>query len=122
MDDYSLIFIGKSKENYELYQFLADADKFPNWQVIAIFYSALCYVKAYLYSKGIPKNSINSHDSIKMFLINEKEARNLNVFYYYEQLYFASRDARYTIKRTSKARIEKCIENCEKVKSLLKIQ
>ena len=119
MDRYSQIYYEKSIENFQLYEYLAQDNKFIEWQLIAIFYSALCLAKAYLYNKGISKNSINSHESIKQWLTKEIDAKRLGVFYYYEQLYFDSRDARYSTKKITSARIKRAIENYEKVKSLL---
>lgn len=122
MDQYSLGFIHMSDENYKLYEFLSKNKKFINWQVIAIFYSALCYVKAYLYSSGnLPKNSINSHEKIKEWLTTEINAKRSNVLCYYEKLYFDSRDARYSLKKISQGRIDRALENYKKVKELLKI-
>lgn len=121
MDKYTQIYLNKAEENYALYELLKSVDQFEAWQLTAIFYSALCLAKAYLYNKGIKENSINSHESIKGWLTQETEAKRLGVFHYYEQLYFDSRDARYTIKRISTARIQKALENYQKVKSLLRI-
>ena len=122
MDNYVTDYIKKSEENYKLYEFLAQHNKFESWQVVTIFYSALCLAKAYLYSKNIPKNSINSHDCIKGGLAKEKNSRNLNVLYYYENLYRDSRDARYSTKKISKERIKKALENFKEVKQKLIIQ
>ena len=121
IDKYVQIYLEKAQENYELYCFLAKADKFVPWQLTAVFYSALCLAKAYLYNKGIKENSINSHDNIKGWLTTESNAKKLNVFYYYEKLYYDSRDARYSIKKISRERIKRALENYEKVKNLLKI-
>lgn len=121
MDKYTQIYLNKAEENYALYELLKSVNQFEAWQLTAIFYSALCLAKAYLYSKGIKENSINSHESIKGWLTQETEAKRLGVFHYYEQLYFDSRDARYTIKKISTARIQKALENYQKVKSLLRI-
>ena len=122
MDSYVSDYLQKSKENYELYEFLAKNNKFHSWQIVAIFYSALCIAKAYLYHKKIHKNSINSHDSIKYWLASETEAKRLNVLSYYERLYQDSRDARYSIKKISKDRIKRALENYGKVQSLLLIK
>lgn len=121
MDKYVKIYLEKSLENYELYQELDKLNKFEAWQLTAIFYSALCMAKAYLYSKGIKENSINSHECIKNWLSVESDAKRLNTFYFYEKLYFDSRDARYSIKKISKERIRKALENYEEVKKRLKI-
>ena len=122
MDTYVDDYLLKSKENYALYEFLAKNNNFHSWQIVAIFYSALCIAKAYLYYKKIPKNSINSHDSIKKWLTLESDEKRLNVLCYYEKLYRDSRDARYSIKKISKERIEKALENYQKVKNLLFIR
>lgn len=119
MDRYSQIYYDKYQDNFKLYEFLSENEKFPEWQIIAIFYSALCLAKAYLYSKGIHKNTINSHESIKKWLTTEKETKNLNVFYYYEKLYIDSRDARYSTKLITKSRIERTLQNYKKVQELL---
>lgn len=121
MDIYTISYISKSEENFNLYEFLKENDKFKSWQIVALFYSALCYVKAYLYNKNIPKNSLNSHESIKNWLATETEAKRLNVLRFYEKLYFDSRDARYSTKKISEQRIEQALVNYETVKSLLNI-
>ena len=59
MDRYVTDYLEKSKENYRLYEHLLQNDSFESWQIVAIFYSALCIAKAYLYYKKVPKNSIN---------------------------------------------------------------
>ena len=119
MDRYSQVYLDKACENYELYNHLANIDKFEAWQITTLFYSALCLAKAYLYNKKIPQNSVNSHESIKKWLTTESEAKRLNVFFFYEKLYFDSRDARYSIKKISKARIQNALKNYDKVKQLL---
>ena len=122
MDKYVGDYILKSDENFSLYEFLAENNKFDSWQIVAVFYSALCLAKAWLYNNGVAKNSVNSHDGIKFWLSNLKEAKNLNVLRYYEKLYFDSRDARYSIKKISKARIEHALTNYYKVKDLLQVR
>lgn len=122
VDKYSLDYIQKSKENKELFDFLATAQKFNNWQIVAIFYSALCQAKAYLYSKNIPINSINSHDTIKGWLAKETESKRLGVLKYYEILYKDSRDARYTTKRITQERINNALKNYEIVIKYLQIK
>lgn len=122
IDKYVEIYIEKANENYRLYQFLKDNKCFESWQMVAIFYSALCRAKAYLYSKGCPRNTINSHLDIKVWLTREKEAKLANVIFYYEKLYNDSRDARYSIKKISSARISRAIENYNKVFDLLPIE
>lgn len=121
MDFYVKTYLEKSCKNLELYHELEKLEKFKEWELTAIFYSALCYVKAYLYNKGINKNSVNSHESIKNWLCIETEAKRNNVITYYEKLYYNSRDARYSIKRISKARIKEALLNYDKVKKRLKI-
>ena len=119
MNDTVLNFFAKSEENFRLYEFLKNNKSFENWQIVALFYSALCYAKAYLYNKNIPQNSINSHDSIRRWLSSESAAKLADVLKYYEPLYRDSRDARYTVKKISKERISKAFENYNKVKELL---
>ncbi len=121
MDIYSKTYLEKASVNYDLYKYLSKAERFKEWELTAIFYSALCLAKAYLYHKGIKENSINSHDSIKNWLATETEAKRNNVLYYYEQLYFDSRDARYSIKKISQGRINNALKNYEIVAKLLKI-
>ncbi len=121
IDKYVEIYISKANENYKLYQFLKDSNCFESWQIVAIFYSALCWAKAYLYSKNFPKNTINSHLDIKNLLTIEKDAKLANVIFYYEKLYNDSRDARYSIKRITRGRIQRALENYEKVYDLLPI-
>jgi hypothetical protein len=119
MDVIVLKFLAKAQENFALYENLKEQDKFHNWQIVALFYSALCYAKAYLYNKNIPENSINSHDSIRKWLSVEKDAKISNVLRFYEPLYRDSRDARYTTKKISIQRINRTLENYNKVKELL---
>lgn len=120
-DKYVEIYISKANDNYRLYKFLKDSNDFESWQIVAIFYSALCRAKAYLYFKGFPKNTINSHLDIKKLLTMEKDAKLANVIFYYEKLYNDSRDARYSIKKITNGRIQKALENYEKVFELLPI-
>ncbi len=119
LDEYCEDFINKSKENYELYEFLSKNNLFLGWQIVAIFYSALCYAKAYLYKKGAPINSINSHDNIKFLLANESYAKTSNVLIYYETLYRNSRDARYKNKKITQGRLNHILDNYKKVMELL---
>ncbi len=119
LDKYCQDFLNKSEVNYKLYEFLHLSGKFVEWQIVAIFYSALCYVKAYLYSKGMPINSINSHDSIKFYLSTEEYAKRCKVLPYYSNLYRDSRDARYSNKQIKESRINFAISNYQKVKELL---
>ena len=121
MDFYVKTYLNKSCKNLELYYELSKLEKYKEWELTTIFYSALCYVKAYLYNKGIIKNSINSHESIKNWLCTETEAKRNNVILFYEKLYYDSRDARYSIKQISRLRIEEALKNYEEVKKRLKI-
>ncbi len=121
MDIYTKIYLEKATENYDLYNELSKLGRFKAWELTAIFYSALCLAKAYLYNKGIKENSINSHESIKNWLTTESGAKRSGVFCYYEKLYFDSRDARYSIKKISQNRIDEALKNYEKIKTLLKI-
>ena len=79
----------------------------------------MCYVKAYLYSKGIPINAINSHDNIKFYLSTEEYAKRVKVLQFYRNLYRDSRDARYSNKFIGVERVKFAIQNYEKVKTLL---
>lgn len=121
LKNYCNSFIEKSDENYKLYELLKNNNKFIDWQIVSIFYSALCLAKAYLYSKNIPLNSINSHDNIKYYLATEANAKRSDVLVYYNNLYRNSRDARYTTKRMTQGRLNNCLIDYEKVKDLLKI-
>ena len=116
-------FIKKSVENFELYEFLSSEDKFIEWQAVSIFYSALCYVKSYLFSKaGIPDTAINSHREIKYWLTTEREAKNLMIYErYYNFLYSYSRDARYKCNKINQQVIDKMLEKYAKIKELLPI-
>ena len=115
-------YLKKSKENFEFYNFLSYQEKYLEWQVVAIFYSALCYVKAYFYSKNsIPINSVNSHLSIKHLLSKEANAKRLKVLMPYEILYNESRDARYKCKSFTNKRVEKVLSKYEEVKQSLNI-
>ena len=119
LDNYCEAFILKSQENYQLYELLSASKNFLSWQFVAIFYSALCIAKAYLYKKGMPINSINSHDNIKFYLATESYAKQNNVLVYYESLYRYSRDARYTNKQLTQKHLDFVLEQYEKVKGLL---
>lgn len=122
IDDYVKSYIKKSEENYNLYLFLKESNKFVSWQIVAIFYSALCWAKAYLYSKDkISKNTINSHLDIKKWLVMEHHAKLVNVILPYEKLYNSSRDARYSTIRISNERIHQAVLNYNEVKKLLPI-
>lgn len=111
----------KSDENFKLYEFLAEENKFIEWQAVSIFYSALCYVKAYLYSKNnMPEESINSHKAIMYWLTTESTTKNLMIYEkYYNFLYNYSRDARYKCNKITPAVIEKMLEKYNKIKELL---
>ena len=116
-------FIKKSDENFALYEFLKEQNKFIEWQAVAIFYSALCISKAYLFYKGININSINSHDSIKNWLASESYAKKNNVLINYNNLYRHSRDARYiTTKKINSTVIQRMLKDYEIVKKVLKIE
>ena len=121
MDFYCKTYLEKACSNFELYTEIAKLEKFKEWELTTIFYSALCLAKAYLYNKGVCKNSINSHESIKHWLCNESEAKRNNVFKFYEKLYYDSRDARYSHKKISALRIQEALVNYEEVKKRLKI-
>lgn len=122
LEEYCNKFITKSKENYRLFEKLRNDNDFIEWQIVAIFYSALCLAKAYLYSKNIPINSINSHDNIKYWLATEQQAKQSKVLTYYENLYRNSRDARYTTKTMTQGRLNNCVLDYNKVKELLNIE
>lgn len=117
-------FLKKSSENFELYEFLSLEGKFIEWQAVSIFYSALCYVKAYLYSKpSIPERAISSHKEIMFWLTTEKEAKNLMIFeHYYNFLYSYSRDARYKCNKINQQIINKMLEKYQKIKELLLVE
>lgn len=113
-------FIKKSEENFALYEFLEEQNKFIEWQAVAIFYSALCIAKAYLFYKGININSINSHDSIKNWLATESYAKKNNILINYNNLYRHSRDARYiTTKKINPTVIQRMLKDYEIVKNVL---
>ncbi len=116
-------FLQKSQQNFELYEFLSKENKFIEWQAVSIFYSALCYVKAYLYSKpSIPENSISSHKEIMYWLTTERESKNLMIYeHYYNFLYNYARDARYKCNKIKPRVIEKMLEKHAKIKELLLI-
>ncbi len=120
LEDYCSEFIEKSEQNYKLYEFLNKNNCFIEWQITAIFYSALCYAKAYLYKKGMPINSINSHDNIKFFLAAEQNMKTSNILVYYEIIYSLSRDARYKCKKMTQEKLNRALENYNKVIEILK--
>lgn len=110
----------KSNSNFKLYELLKKEEKFNDWQIVALFYSALCLVKAYLYSKtGLPLSSINSHSGIKNFIGKEPSLKRNNVIVPYEELYREARTARYEDRNFSDARIKKALENLKKIKQLV---
>lgn len=115
-------FYVKSDENFQLYEFLSAQNKFIEWQAVSIFYSALCYVKAYLYSKkNMPENTISSHRQIMFWLTTENTAKNLMIYEkYYNFLYTYSRDARYKCNKITPKVIERMLEKYMKIKELLK--
>lgn len=116
-------FLKKCDENFELYNFLSAQDKFIEWQAVSIFYSALCYVKAYLFSKkNFPENAISSHKEIMYWLTTERESKNLMIYeHYYNFLYNYARDARYKCNKIKPRVIEKMLEKHAKIKELLLI-
>ena len=111
----------KSDENFKLYKFLAKENKFIEWQAVSIFYSALCYIKAYLYSKNnMPEESINSHKLIMYWLTTESTTKNLMIYEkYYNFLYNYSRDARYKCNKITPEVINKMLEKYNKIKELI---
>lgn len=119
LEDYCKKYLEKSDNNFKLYEHLKDNNIFIEWQAVAIFYSALCIAKAYLYSKNFPINSINSHDTIKYYLAVEQSAKQSKVLDFYNNLYRFSRDARYSTKRITQDMINKMLINYGKVKNLL---
>lgn len=114
----------KSEENIKLYEFLAQQNRFLEWQAVSIFYSALCYVKAYLYSlPSMPEESITSHSSIMYWLTTEKNAKNLMIFEkYYNFLYNYSRDARYKCNKINDKIVSRMLNKYEEIKRLLLIK
>lgn len=119
-------YLNKSNENFKLYEFLSTQDDehcFMDWQAVSIFYSTLCYVKAYLFSKpNIPESTINSHVSIKSWLTKESTAKRLMIYeHYYSFLYNCARDARYKCKKTTKQKITLMLEKHNEIKRLLVI-
>ena len=122
LENYCKGFIKKSEENYRLFEALEKSNDFIEWQIVTIFYSALCLAKAYLYSKNIPLNSLTSHDSIKFYLATESNAKMTDVLKYYNNLYRNSRDARYTTKNMTQSRVKNCLSDYKQVKALLKIE
>lgn len=113
----------KSEENFKLYEFLAQEKRFVEWQAVSIFYSALCYVKAYLYSMpNMPEESITSHKSIMYWLTTERNAKNLMIFEkYYNFLYNYSRDARYKYNKINEKIVTRMLEKYREIKKLLSI-
>ena len=119
-------YLEKSEDNFKLYEFLskqADDNNFIEWQAVSIFYSALCYVKAYFFSlPNFPDNSINSHNEIKALLTMESNSKKLMIYEkYYNFLYMCARDARYKCKKTNNKVIERMLTKYREIKRLLKI-
>lgn len=119
-------YIEKSEENFKLYKFLSKQpmeNSFIEWQAVSIFYSALCYVKAYFFSlPGFPEDSINSHKEIMSWLTMETNTRKLMIYEKsYSFLYKYARDARYKCNKINEKIIEKMLEKYNEIKSNLKV-
>lgn len=115
-------YLFKSKENYELYEFLAKSNKFVDWQITALFYSALCLIKAYFFNKNEREAAkINNHDLVNRYLSLERETKNLGIIHFYRPLYAYSRDARYHYKKIKQFHIEDALIKLKKIQSLLKL-
>lgn len=88
-DNYS----DKYKHNESFVDFLNTSEKFPDWMIIGIFYSALHYMNLFLYSQyNIDIGSINSHVK-RNLAINDNCSKNISM--QYNTLYDLSRTARY---------------------------
>ncbi len=111
----------KSEENIHLFEFLSSEKKFIEWQAVSIFYSALCYVKAYLYSKAnMPEEAINSHKGIMFWLTTETNAKRLMIYEnYYNFLYNYSRDARYKCNKINQQVVNRMLDKYNEIKQLL---
>ena len=119
-------YLKKSEENYKLYELLTkqtEDESIIEWQAVSIFYSSLCYVKAYLYSKpNMPEDALNSHVGIKKWLLLETNAKRHMIYEkYYNFLYNYSRDARYKCNKITKPVIAKMLEKHNLIKKYLKV-
>lgn len=117
-------YIEKSEENFKLYEFLSaqpEEQKFIDWQAVSIFYSSLCFVKAYLFSMdSVPETSLNSHREIMYWLTTEINSKRLMIYEkYYKFLYDCARDARYKCRKTNKKIVERMLLKNKDIKRLL---
>lgn len=113
-------YLEKDKENFELYKFLSQNNKFLGWQGVSIFYASLCYVKAYLCAKGIDNEAIRTHQTIMEWLTMEEDAKRLMILdRFYNLLYCYSRDARYKCTTFSQAKVDKMLSYYEGIKKEL---
>lgn len=83
----------KYKHNEDFVEYLNQTDKFPDWTIVGIFYSALHYMNLFLTKKyDVDINSISSHVKRNKF-INDNCSENISR--QYNILYNISRTARY---------------------------
>ncbi|GEM_PF-3925565 len=115
-------YLSKSKDNYNFFEELYKKNLQIDWQMTILFYSILCYIKAYFYELNEAfAEQMNSHVSIQSFLSQEKTTKRLGIFDLYYPIYCYSRDARYKYKKIKKFHIEDSLKRYYKIKELLKI-
>lgn len=113
-------YLNKSDENYRLFEELNKQDKYIDWQITILFYSLLCYIKAYFYEANEHiAEQMNSHQTMQMLICQDKRTKRLGVFDLYYPIYCYSRDARYKYNKTKKFHIDDSLTKYSKIKSLL---
>ena len=71
-------YLAKSNESFELFQELKIQNKYIDWQMTTLFYSILCYIKAYFFETNeIIAEQMNSHVSMQNFIAQEKNTKRL---------------------------------------------
>lgn len=116
-------YLAKSKESFELFDDLKKQDKYVDWQMTTLFYSILCYIKAYFFEKNENiAEQMNSHASMQTLISQEKTTKRLGLLSFYYPLYCYSRDARYKFNKIKKIHIEDSIKKYNKIKELLALE
>ncbi len=83
----------KYKHNEEFVEYLNQSNKFPDWAIVGIFYSALHYMNLFLTKQyDVEINSISSHVTRNTFI---RKNCPMKIAKQYNILYDLSRTARY---------------------------
>jgi hypothetical protein len=89
--------IQQAERNEDLYEYLGRATPpYYEWQVVALFYSALHYVDAYLATLSLPNGVHPGSHSERNYLVRV-EAFLRGLWVDYRELQDRSRDARYDL-------------------------